>query len=129
MSGTPAFASTPRIGAVSIGTAETSRTAPTNTGTLFTAAAGGSVLAGIRFKAVATSTAGLLAVWLHDGSAYFLLKEIVVAAVTASGTVGAWEGTWVPDQAIVLPTASYSIRVSTYNAETFKAHTLLAGDL
>lgn len=39
MATTPNFAATPKCGVVSISTADTSRTAPTNVGTVFTAGA------------------------------------------------------------------------------------------
>lgn len=129
MSASPAFASTPRSAVVNISTAETSRTAPTGAGTLLTGAAGGSVVAGLRVKATAATTAGLIFVFLHDGSNYRLISEILVSAITPSGTVAAFEKTWVPDQAIILADANWSIRVSTYNAESFNVEALLAGDL
>jgi hypothetical protein len=46
----PAFAVTPRIGAVSISTAETSLTAPTNVGALITAVAAGTRIAEIVYQ-------------------------------------------------------------------------------
>jgi len=45
MAAAPQFAATPRIGAVSIATAESSYTAPTNVGTVMTAGSNGTRIA------------------------------------------------------------------------------------
>lgn len=108
----PAFAVTPRIGAVSISTAETSLTAPTNVGTLITAVAAGTRIAEIVVKCAATSAASIVRVFLHDGTSYFLLDEIVVAAATSSNT-GATTRVSSSYANLVLPNASWSIRVTT----------------
>ena len=80
----PAFAVTPRIGAVSISTAETSLTAPTSVGTLITGVAAGTRIAEIVVKCAATSAASIVRVFLYDGTTYWLFDEIVVAAATSS---------------------------------------------
>ena len=108
----PAFAVTPRIGSVAISTAETSLTAPTNVGTLSTAVAAGTRIAEIVVKCAATSAASIVRVFLHDGTSYFLLDEIVVAAATSSNT-GATTRVSTSYANLVLPNASWSIRVTT----------------
>ena len=108
----PAFAVTPRIGSVAISTAETSLTAPTNVGTLITAVAAGPRIAEIVVKCAATSAASIVRVFLHDGTSYFLLDEIVVAAATSSNT-GATTRVSTSYANLVLPNASWSIRVTT----------------
>ena len=108
----PAFAVTPRIGSVAISTAETSLTAPTNVGTLITAVAAGTRIAEIVVKCAATSAASIVRVFLHDGTSYFLLDEIVVAAATSSNT-GATTRVSASYANLVLPNASWSIRVTT----------------
>lgn len=108
----PAFAVTPRIGAVSISTADTSLTAPTNVGTLITAVAAGTRIAEIVVKCAATSAASIVRVFLHDGTTYWLFDEIVVAAATSSNT-GATTRVSTPYLNLVLPNASWSLRVTT----------------
>lgn len=108
----PAFAVTPRIGAVSISTAETSLTAPTSVGTLITAVAAGTRVAEIVVKCAATSAASIVRVFLYDGTTYWLFDEVVVAAATSSNT-GATTRVSTSYANLVLPNASWSIRVTT----------------
>jgi hypothetical protein len=108
----PAFAVTPRIGAVSVATADTSLTAPTNFGTLITGAATGTRVAEIVVKCAATSAAAIVRVFLYDGTTYYLFDEIVVAAATSSST-GATTRVSTNYANLVLPSASWSIRVAT----------------
>jgi hypothetical protein len=117
MATSPAFAITPRIGAVSIATAEASYTSPTNFGTLITGAATGTRIAEIVVKLAATSAAAVVRVFLHDGTSYFLLDELTVAAATGSSTV---QQTRVSNSYnnLILPSASWSIRVTTSVAQT-----------
>lgn len=113
----PVFAVTPRIGAVSIATAETSLTAPTAFGTLLTGVAAGTRVAEIVVKCAASSSAALVRVWLHDGTNYFLFDEIVVAAASSSTTVVTTRVRALYDN-LVLPSASWSIRVATTISQT-----------
>lgn len=108
----PQFAVTPRIGSVSIATAESSYTAPTNVGTLITGAATGTRVSEIVVKCVATSAAALVRVFLHDGTTYSLFDEITVAAATGSATVQQSRVS-VAYSNLVLPDSSWSVRVST----------------
>lgn len=87
MASTPAFAVTPRVGAVSIATAEASYTAPTSVGTVLSAAATGTRIAEVVVKSVATSAAALVRLFLFDGTTYYLLDEVTIAAATGSATV------------------------------------------
>jgi hypothetical protein len=123
----PAFAVTPRIGSVAIATAETSLASPTNFGTLITAVAAGTRVAEIVVKAAATTAASIVRVFLHDGTTYWLLDEIVVAAATSSNT-GATTRVSVLYQNLVLPNASWSIRVTTSIAQATHV-TALGADL
>jgi len=112
MATSPAFAVTPRIGNVSIATAEASYTAPTNVGTLITGASTGTRIAEIVVKLAATSAAAVVRVFLHDGTTYFLLDELTVAAATGSATVQQARVSTTYNN-LILPSASWSIRVTT----------------
>lgn len=119
MNTSPVLPATPRIGAVAISTANTNRDGTGTIGTLVTGVATGTVVDRVRWKATVATTAGMLRFFVHDGSTYYLIHEEDIAASGAlSGTVQATEGEWVPDD-LILPTASYSLRVSTHNAEAF----------
>lgn len=87
MAADPAFASTVRTGAALLGAAETSLTVPTTTSTIITAGASGTKIEEIVVEAVGTTVAGLVYVFLHDGTTYHLFDTIAVTAVTASTTV------------------------------------------
>jgi len=125
MSTTPQFASVVETGVVSIGTAETSRTAPTNVGTLVTAAANGTRIDEINIVATGTTTSGVVRIFVYNGTNYFLLREVLVSAITPSTTVAVFSSTLVFSN-LVIPTG-YSIRVTTNNAETFHV-TAFGGD-
>jgi hypothetical protein len=88
----PAFASTPRAGAAIITALETSLTVPTQAVTVITAGASGSLLSEVVINAVTTSltpttVAGLVYLFLFDGTTYHLFDVLAVTAVTASATV------------------------------------------
>ena len=111
MATSPVFAVTPRIGAVSIATADSSYTAPTNVGTLITGASTGTRISEIVVKCAATSAAAIVKVFLHDGSTYWLFDEITVAAATGSSTVQQTRVS-TPYNNLVLPSSSWSVRVT-----------------
>ena len=113
----PAFAVTPRIGAVSIATAETSLTAPTAFGTVVTGVAAGTRIAELVVKCAATSAAAIVRAFLYDGTTYYLFDEVVVAAATSSST-GATTRVSTSYANLVLPSASWSVRVTTSIAQT-----------
>lgn len=127
MANSPAFAVTPRIGNVSIATAEASYTAPTNVGTLITGASTGTRIAEIVVKLAATSAAAIVRVFLYDGTTYYMLDELTVQAATASATVQTARVSTSYNN-LILPSASWSIRVTTSVAQATHV-TALGADL
>jgi hypothetical protein len=123
----PSFAATPRIGNVSIATAEASYTSPTNFGTLITGASTGTRIAEVVVKNAATSAAAIVRLFLHDGSTYYLFDEYTIAAATGSTTV---QQTRVSTQYnnLILPSSSWTLRVTTSVAQTTHV-TALGADL
>lgn len=117
MASTPNYASTPRYGRAALSSAETSRTAPTNVGTVLTAASAGSVLERVVIQATGTTTAGMVRLFVHDGTNYSLIKEVEVEARTPSATVTAF-AVEIDMDGITLP-VSHSLRATTHNAEAF----------
>jgi hypothetical protein len=118
MATSPAFAVTPRIGAVSIATADSSYTSPSNVGTLITGASTGTRIAEIVVKCAATSAAAIVRIFLYDGSStYWLFDEVTVAAATGSSTV-AQNRVSTTYNNLILPSASWSVRVTTSIAQT-----------
>ena len=131
MASTPAYAATPKVGIGQISTANTNRDGTGTIGTVFTAGSSGSRIDAIDIKATGTTTAGMIRLFIHNGTTAYLLTEVPVIAVTPSGTLPAWEvqlNTNSMSQVlpILLPTG-YSLRASTNNAETFNV-VALGGD-
>ena len=125
MATTPNFASTVRASAVVISTAETSRTAPTNVGTVFTAGAAGSRVDEVRINSTGTSTAGAVRLFVYNGTTYYLLQEVMVTATTPSTTTSVFQYVLTYNN-LLLP-SGWSLRATTNNAESF-AVIALGGD-
>lgn len=119
---TPIFIQTPKVACVSIATANTNRDGTGTIGTLYTAGSNGSKIDRVQVTAAGTTTAGVIRMFIYDGSTYYLLSEHLVSAITPSSTVAAFMLNIDYSQAgngMYLPTG-YSLRASTHNAETFK---------
>jgi len=117
MSGSPAYAANPLNAAVNIAVANPNRDGTGTIGTLYTAPTGGARIDDIWLKAKVTTTAGMIRLWLFDGTTYRLLREILVPVVVASATVASWEQA-LTGLGIVLQ-ATWSLRVSTEKGESF----------
>jgi hypothetical protein len=117
MADSPAFAVTPRIGAANIATANANRDGTGTVATLLTGAATGTRVAEVVVQARVTTTAGMVRLFLYDGTTYRFFDEIAVAAATVSATV---KGTRVSAlyNNLILPSASWSLVVATHNAES-----------
>ena len=125
------YAAAPRCGVGQVSVANTNRDGTGTIATIFPAGANGSRIDAINLKAVGTTTAGMLRLFLHDGTNARLLTEVPVVAITPSETLPTWEAqlnvnTMVQVLPLVLP-AGYSLRASTHNAETFNV-IALGGD-
>jgi hypothetical protein len=132
MSTSAQYASTPKIGSALLTTADTSLTAPTTVGTVFTAGASGSRIDYIDIQGVATSVAGLINLFIFDGTNYFLYTQVPVIAITSSTTAVAFSATLSTNSnsnllPINLPTG-YSLRATTSTAQTGVRVTALGGD-
>jgi hypothetical protein len=127
MATSPAFATTPRIGAVSIATADSSYTAPSNVGTVLTGVAAGTRIAEVVVKCAATSAAAIVRLFLYDGTTYWLFDEVTIAAATGSSTVQQTRVSVVYNN-LILPSASWSLRATTSVAQATHV-TALGADL
>lgn len=122
MSTSAQYASTPNIGSALLTTADTSLTAPTTVGTILTAGASGSRIDYINLQGVATTTTGIINLFVYDGSTYALWAQVPVVAITSSTTANAWQATLSSNSnankmPLVLPTG-YSLRATTSVAQT-----------
>lgn len=127
MAAEPVFAVTPRLGSVSVATADSSLTAPTNVGTLITGVAAGTRVTEIVAKVAAGFAAAVVRVFLYDGTTYYLFDELVFTAVASSSTAasGRVSATYAN---LILPSASWSVRVTTSVSQATHV-TAMAADL
>ena len=129
MASTPIFAATPKVGVATLSLADTPRTAPTNVGTVLTGGTSGTRVERVQIVATSTTTAGIVRLFLYDGSAYHLISEVLVSAITPSGTVAAFTATadfTAPGSVLLIPNG-WSLRATTHNAEAFQV-TAFGGD-
>lgn len=118
---TPAFTDTPVATVGQVSTANTNRNGTGTVATIYSAGADGSRIDLIRVVATGTTTAGVVRIFIHDGTNFRLYKEILVTAITPSTTIEVFVAEFRPSVPLLLPTG-YSIRASTHNAETFNIH-------
>lgn len=107
---------TANTGMVTISTANSNLDGTGTLGTLLTAAANGTLVKSITFKAQANTTQGMLRLFIYDGSNTRLVQEIEVPAVTKSAQEPSFETTIQCNFRLM---ASDVLKVSTQNAETF----------
>ena len=117
------YAATPKCGVGQVSVANTNRDGTGTVATIFSAGANGSRIDAIDLKAVSTTTAGMIRLFIHDGANARLLTEVPVTDITPSSTLPSWEAqlntnTMTQVLPLVLPTG-YSLRAATNNAETF----------
>jgi hypothetical protein len=128
MATVPSYAATVGTEHGTISTANTNRDGTGTIGTILTAGASGTRIERIKVKATGTTTAGMVRLFLHDGSAAKLTEEIPVSAITPSATVESFEADVVfgDTNPLILP-SGWSLRASTHNAESFNV-LAVAGD-
>jgi hypothetical protein len=116
MAANPAFAITPRISLGQVSAANTNRDGTGTIVTIITGAATGTRVVEVVIDATVTTTAGMVRLYLHDGTNTRMFDEIPVTATTVSASVAAFRASRTYDN-LVLPSASWSLRASTHNAE------------
>jgi hypothetical protein len=112
----PIFTLTPNVGVAQATAANTNRDGTGTIYTCFTAGANGSRVFRINAKAIVTTTAGMVRIYIYTGAVYKLLREYPVSAITVAANVKSWE----VEEAfydLVLPTG-YTLVCSTHNAES-----------
>lgn len=111
----PAYPGTPHIEQGQATNPDTSRLAPTNAVTCFTASTSGSVVYRVFLKATGSTTASLVLLFVHDGTNYRLLKEIPTTTSTVSGTVPSWEDE-ISFSDLILK-SGWTLRATTYGGD------------
>lgn len=118
MAGTPNYAASPRCGLAAISTANTARDGTGTLGTVLTAGSSGSRVDTIVVQATVTTTAGMVRLFVHDGTNARLWREVEVSAITVSATVAGFREEIALEQPLLLPNG-YSLRAAPHNAESF----------
>ena len=126
MSSSAQYAATPKTAVAQVSTANTARDGTGTLATVFTAGTSGSRIDDIAIIATGTTTAGMVRLFLHDGTNARLWREVAVSAITPSATVSPFSSL-LGSLALVLQTG-WSLRASTHNAETFNVLVTRAGD-
>ena len=127
MASTPIFIGTAKSPTVQIATANTGRDGTGTLGTVYTAGASGARIDRINITATGTTTAGMVRLFIFNGTSNFLISELPVVSVTPSATQPAFTADIVFDQGLVM-TAAYQLRATTNNAETFNVTVTNGGD-
>ena len=122
MSTSAQYASTPVFGAALLTTADTSLTAPTTIGTVITAGASGTRIDFIEIQGVATTVAGIVNLFIYNGTTYHLWQQIPIIAVTSSTTATAFSTVTSTNNTpnvmpMIIPTG-YTLRATTTIAQT-----------
>lgn len=128
MSAIANFASTP---ATSMAQASVANTGRDGTGTLVdltpVAPAAGKRIDAIEFAAAGAVTAGVVRLFLHDGTNSRLWREILVTATTPSATVAVWMYSLVLPRPLILA-SGWRLKMSVHNAEAINGHVITSGD-
>lgn len=127
MSSAPVFVGTPKTWQQIVSTANTGRDGTGTVATVVTAGSSGSRIGRVRAVGAGTVTAGVIRLFLNDGTNKRLIKEIMVTATTPSATVETWLGDVTFPDGLFLPNG-WSLLASTHNAETFNVFAF-GGDL
>jgi len=116
----PVYERIPVVGSVVVSAANTNRDGTGTVVTVLTAGTDGTRIRRITIKATGTTTAGMVRLFIHDGTNFRLWKEVIVTAITPSAAIETFEEIieLFGEDALSLPT-TYSLRASTHNAETF----------
>lgn len=125
MASTPAYAATPRsLDIAQVSAANTNRDGTGTIVTVCTGAAAGTRVSAITVQATVTTTAGMVRIYLStdSGSTWRLFDEILVSAITASGSVAAFRARRTYDD-LVLTGTSDLIGASTVAAEAINVFT------
>ena len=127
MATTAQYASTVQNASAQVTTANTNRNGTGTIVSVMTGATNGTRIDDIYIVATGTTTAGVVRLFLNDGTTSYLWQEILVTAITPSTTVQVFSFTLL-NQALILASSSWSLRASTNNSETFNILVTRAGD-
>ena len=131
MSTTANFFSTPRTAVAQLTTGNTARDGSGTPVAVITGAANGTRIDDIEIThaGAGASSAGVIRLFLSGdgGTTNRLLREIMVTAITPSTSTAGWSHR-ITDLGLILASASWSLRATTHNTDTFNVCVTRAGD-
>jgi len=108
MAASPAFISTPRIGRVSLSTANTATDGTGTINDLIVGVSAGTRILSVNVQGTATTVASLVNLFLYDGTQWDLFDQVTITATTGSNTVKGYRLVTAYTD-LVLPSASYKL--------------------
>jgi hypothetical protein len=87
MAASPAFISTPRIGRLSLSTANTATDGTGTINDLIVGVSAGTRILSVNVQGTATTVASLVNIFLWDGTQWDLFDQVTISATTGSNTV------------------------------------------
>jgi hypothetical protein len=130
MAASPAFISTPRIGRVSLSTANTATDGTGTINDLIVGVSAGTRILSVNVQGTATTVAALVNLFLFDGTNWDLFDQITITATTGSNTVKGYRLVTAYTD-LVLPSATWKLGATITVAPTTGTVRVLAfgGDL
>lgn len=127
MAAAPIFIGTPKNSMAQVTAANTNRDGTGTLVTVYTAGASGARIDRIGITATGTTTAGMVRLFVSDGTLHRLTVEVPVSAITPAANTAAFTTEVVFGAGLLLQTG-YSLRASTHNAEAFNVVITNGGD-
>jgi hypothetical protein len=117
MAASPAFISTPRIGRLSLSTANTATDGTGTINDLIVGAAAGTRILSVNVQGTATTVAALVNLFLYDGTQWDLFDQVTISATTGSNTVKGYRLVTAYTD-LVLPSATWKLGATITVAPT-----------
>jgi hypothetical protein len=117
MAASPSFISTPRIGRLSLSTANTATDGTGTINDLIVGASAGTRVLSVNVQGTATTVAALVNLFLYDGTQWDLFDQVTITATTGSNTVKGYRLVTAYTD-LVLPSASYKLGATITVAPT-----------
>lgn len=129
MAAAPEFVDSPKTWLAQISAANTARDGSGTIVDVVTAGTDGTRIDEISIEATGTTTAGVVRLFLYDGTNTRLFREVLVTAITPSTSIKVFEALLTFLKGLHLPAgATWKLKAATHNAETFNVF-VRGGDL
>ena len=129
MAASPAFISTPRIGRLSLSTANTATDGTGTINDLIVGVSAGTRILSVNVQGTATTVASLVNLFLFDGTNWDLFDQITITATTGSNTVKGYRlvtsytdlvlssATWKLGATITVAPTTGTVRVAAFGGD------------